>query len=134
MPPLDGAILVENEHGHMFHVIIERVAERDHLDQRREKKEKKSQRIGPGHDEFLEKNCAKPAKQIVFHFVAPKKNAHRSTRIFTDLRERRNLRVLVSIGVSSVFIRGQTHAAFSRSAACLAESWTNTSSSDGPIS
>src|SRR5207237_1840876 len=90
---LDGAIFVENDHRHVFHVVIERVAERNHLDQWREKKEKESQRITPDDNEFLEQDGAESAKQLVFH-----------------------------------------HAAFCCSAACLAESSTNTSSREGPIS
>ena len=51
---LDRAIFIENKHCHVFHVVVERIAERDHLDQRREKEEKESQRIAPDDDEFLE--------------------------------------------------------------------------------
>ena len=61
----------------MFHVVIERVAERDHLDQRREKEEKESQRIAPDDNELLEEYCAEAAKQFVFHVFAPKKIGHR---------------------------------------------------------
>src|SRR5207247_3769504 len=66
---LDGAILVENEHRHMFHVVVQCITERDHLDQRREKKEKQRQRIAPDDNEFLEENCAEPAKWFVFHLL-----------------------------------------------------------------
>src|SRR6266540_5415030 len=90
---LDGAIFVENDHCHVFDVVIERVAECNHLDQRREKEEKESQRIAPDDDELLKEDCAEAAKQFVFH-----------------------------------------HAAFCCSVACLAESSTNTSSREGPIS
>src|SRR5881397_2717834 len=66
---LDGAIFVENEHRHVFHVVIERVAECNHLDQRREEKEKQCQRIAPDDDELLEEDCAEPAKKFVLHIL-----------------------------------------------------------------
>src|SRR5256886_7386883 len=50
---LDGAIFVENEHRHVFDVVIERVTECNHLDQRRAKKKKKSQRNAPDDHEFI---------------------------------------------------------------------------------
>src|SRR5439155_18560822 len=87
---LNGAIFVQNKHRHVFYVVVQRVTERDHLDQRRKKHEEKRHRIAPNDDEFLKQNCAEPAKEFVFH-----------------------------------------HAAFCCSAACLAESSTNTSSSEG---
>ena len=70
---LNGAIFIEDKHRHMFHVIVERIAERHHLDQRREKEKEESQRITPDHDELLEQNGAKPSKRYVFHgwFVIP---------------------------------------------------------------
>jgi hypothetical protein len=51
---LNRAIFIENEHRHVFHVVIESVAKRDHLDERREKEEEERQRIAPDDDEFLE--------------------------------------------------------------------------------
>src|SRR5439155_1957083 len=71
---LDGAILVENKHRHMFHVVVQCITERDHLDQRRKKKEKQRQRIAPDNDEFLEENCTEATKRFVFHFLARGKN------------------------------------------------------------
>src|SRR4029434_8292843 len=53
---------------HVFHVVVEGVAERDHLDQGREKHEEKRHRIAPDDDEFLEENCAESAKRFAFHF------------------------------------------------------------------
>src|SRR5262249_59701073 len=84
-PALDRAIFIEDKHRHMLHVVVERIAERDHLDQRREKEEKKGQRIAPDDDELLEQNCAKPSKRFVFHgslqgaaaFPPPGRSAHR---------------------------------------------------------
>src|SRR5205807_242307 len=64
---LDRAIFIENKHRHVLHVVVERIAERDHLDQRREKEKKQSQRIAPDDDELLEQNCGKPSKRFVFH-------------------------------------------------------------------
>src|SRR5207248_10570762 len=54
----------------MLHVGIERVAERDHLDQGRKKHEEKRHRIAPDDDEFFKENCAEAAKKIVFHQAA----------------------------------------------------------------
>src|SRR4051812_27223328 len=73
---LDGAILIENEHRHVFYVTVESVAKRDHLDQRREEKEKQCQRIAPDDDEFLEQNRAKSAKRFVFHLLRPAVPGH----------------------------------------------------------
>src|SRR5207245_6634250 len=67
-PAFHRAIFIENKQRHVLHVVVERIAERDHLDQRREKEEKQSQRIAPDHDELLEQNCAKSSKRFVFHF------------------------------------------------------------------
>src|SRR5262249_18497578 len=85
---LDCAILVENKHRHVLYVVIERVAERDHLDQRREKEKKKSQRISPADDELFEQNRAKPSKRFVFDFhvvrlVIPSK-ARKMPRTYLD--------------------------------------------------
>src|SRR5438552_13157150 len=77
---LDGAIFVENEHCHVFDVVVERVAECNHLDQRREKKEKESQRIAPDDDELLKQNCAEAAKWFVLHgFKSGSSRAERGT-------------------------------------------------------
>ena len=42
---LDGAIFVQDDHRHVLDVVIERVAERDHLDERREEHEEERHRI-----------------------------------------------------------------------------------------
>src|SRR5437763_10241516 len=68
---LDGAIFVENEHRHVFHVVVQSVAESNHLDERRKEKEEERQRIAPDDDKLLEQNRAKPAKRFVLH-----KNSH----------------------------------------------------------
>src|SRR2546429_7809000 len=64
---LDGAIFVENEHRHVFDVVIERVTECNHLDQRREKKKKERERIARGEGEFLVQDLAEGAEQFVFY-------------------------------------------------------------------
>src|SRR5206468_5861467 len=56
-----------NEHRHVFHVVIERVTKRDHLDQRRKKEKKERQRIAPDDDKFFEQDRAKSAERFVFH-------------------------------------------------------------------
>src|SRR5207244_6933703 len=66
-PALDAAIFIQNKHRHVFDVVIQRIAERDHLDQRRQEKEEESQRIARDDNEFFKDNCAKPAKKFVFH-------------------------------------------------------------------
>src|SRR5262249_22806734 len=127
---LDRTIFVENKHRHVLHVVIERIAERNHLDQRREKKEEQRQRIAPDDDELLKQNCGKAAKRRVFHGCAALRHAK-------SLQHR-----TVEAGLSnSPFLpsavspfRINDHAAFCRSEACFAESSTNTSSSEGPIS
>lgn len=67
MPALDRAIFIEDDQAHVFDVVIERVTECDHLDQRRKEHEKKRERIAQDGDEFLEENCAEPAKRATFH-------------------------------------------------------------------
>src|SRR5206468_11104427 len=116
---------IENKHRHMLHVVVERIAECDHLDQRREKEKKQSQRITPDDDELLEQDCGKPSKRFVFHF-----------HIF-GLVIPSEARDLAKHAKCPDYVRSLSfhhHAAFCRSAACLAESSTNTSSSEGPIS
>jgi hypothetical protein len=66
---LDGAIFVQDDRRHVFDVVVEGVAKRDHLDQRRKKHEEKRHRIAPDDDEFLEKNCAESAKRFAFHIT-----------------------------------------------------------------
>ena len=66
----DGAVLVEHDGGHVFHVVVERVAEGDHLDERREEHEEERERIAQHHDEFLVENGAVTAEGG-FHRAAP---------------------------------------------------------------
>src|SRR6476619_2368289 len=58
LPAFDSAILIQNDHCHVFYVGIERVAEGDHLDERGKEHEEERHRITPDHDEFLEENGA----------------------------------------------------------------------------
>jgi len=74
---LDRAIFVENKHRHVLYVVVERVAERDHFNQRREKEEKESQRIAPDDDELLKENRAEPAKKFVLHVLYKERRAPR---------------------------------------------------------
>src|SRR5260370_26933810 len=67
LPAFDGAILIENDECHVFHVGVERVTERDHFHQRRKKHEEQRHRIAPDHDEFLEQNCTETAERFAFH-------------------------------------------------------------------
>ena len=65
LPALDRAILIENHHRHVFDVVVERVAERDHFHQRRKKHEEERHRIAPDADEFLEKDGAEAAEWLM---------------------------------------------------------------------
>src|SRR5262249_46577047 len=67
---LRRSVFVQNKHRHVFDVVVERVAERNHFDQRREKEKKQRQRVAPDDDELLEQDCAESAKQLVFHGCA----------------------------------------------------------------
>ena len=64
---LNGAIFIQNNHGHMFHVIVEGVAKCNHFDQRWKKHEEKCHWVAPDHDEFLEENGPEPTKRFAFH-------------------------------------------------------------------
>src|SRR5439155_17649004 len=64
---LNRPIFIQNKHCHVFDVVIQRIAECDHFDQRRKEKEEERQRIARDNDELFKENCAKPAKQFVFH-------------------------------------------------------------------
>ena len=59
---LNAAIFIQNEHRHVFDVVIQRVTERHHLDQWRKEKEEERQRIARDDDEFFKENRAEPAK------------------------------------------------------------------------
>ncbi len=78
LPALDRAVFVQDDHGHVFDVVIERVAERDHLDQRREEHEEKRERIAQDADEFLEENGAEAAEGAL-HLRRETPNAERPT-------------------------------------------------------
>ena len=67
LPALDGAIFVQDRHRHVLDVVIERVTERDHLDERRKKHEEKRHRIAQDGDEFLEQDRVETAEGGVFH-------------------------------------------------------------------
>src|SRR5213075_2580625 len=67
LPALDGAILVQDHHRHVLHVIIERITERDHLDERRKKHEEQRHRIAQDRDEFLEQDRVQSAERRALH-------------------------------------------------------------------
>ena len=67
LPALDGAILIQDRHRHVLHVVIERVTERDHLDERREEHEEQRHRIAQDRDEFLEEDRVEAAEGSAFH-------------------------------------------------------------------
>src|SRR3954470_1125188 len=55
---LDRAILVQDRHWHVLDVVIEGVAERDHLDEGWKEHEEQGHRIAQDGDEFLEQDRA----------------------------------------------------------------------------
>jgi hypothetical protein len=69
LPALDGAILIQDHRGHVFHVVVERVTKRDHFDQWREEHEKERQRIPDDRDEFLEQDGAKASEGCALHEI-----------------------------------------------------------------
>src|SRR5438270_9533782 len=74
-PALDGAIFVQDRHRHVFHVVIERVTERDHLDERREEHEEKRHRVPQDGDEFLEQDRIEAAERSAFHRIGRRPKA-----------------------------------------------------------
>ncbi len=68
---LDGAVLIQDDHGHVAHVVIECVAEGDHLDERREEHEEEGHRIAQDADEFLEEDGVEAAEGRRFHLRVP---------------------------------------------------------------
>ena len=67
---LDGAILIQNRHRHVLHIVVEGVTERDHLDERGEEHKKEGDRIAQDGDEFLEEDRAQAAERCALHGVA----------------------------------------------------------------
>src|SRR2546423_15497304 len=61
LPALDGAIFVQDRHRHVFNVVIQRVPERDHLDERREEHEEQRHRVAQDGDELLEQDRVQAA-------------------------------------------------------------------------
>src|SRR3954469_9234749 len=59
------AILIQDDERHVLHVIVKCVAERDHLDDRREEHEEQRERTAQNHDEFLVKDGGKSAEWIL---------------------------------------------------------------------
>src|SRR6476659_806037 len=83
---LHGSIFIKDDHCHVFNVVIEGVAERDHLDKRREEHEKERHRVAQDDDEFFEKNSAKAAerashgKRSAFLLVIPSREDGEGSR------------------------------------------------------
>jgi hypothetical protein len=61
-PALDGPIFVEHHGGHVLHVVVERVTEGDHLDERREQHEEQRHRIAQHDNELLVENGTEAAE------------------------------------------------------------------------
>ena len=51
----------------MLDVVVERVTERDHFDERREEHEEERHRIAPNADELFEQDRAQAAEGTMFH-------------------------------------------------------------------
>src|SRR5947207_2046774 len=60
---LDGSIFIQDKRGYMLDVSIQRVAERDHLDDRGEEHEEQREGIAQNHEKFLVKNSGKAAER-----------------------------------------------------------------------
>jgi len=69
LPALGRAVLIEHQGGHMLHVGIERISERNHFHDRREEHEEQRQRITQDDQELLVENRRKTAEGC-FHFCA----------------------------------------------------------------
>ena len=69
LPALDRAILIQDRHRHVPHIVVERVTERDHLDERRKEHEEKRHRIPQDRDELLEENGAEAAEGCALHRI-----------------------------------------------------------------
>src|SRR5438552_9432815 len=78
LPALDRAIFIQDHQTHMLDVVIERVTERDHLNQRREKHEEKSHRIAPDDNEFLKQDGTEAAERSALHEISCSRFAMRS--------------------------------------------------------
>src|SRR2546427_677278 len=59
-----GAVFIENDCGHVLHIIVEGISESDHFDERREKHEKQRHRVTQHDDEFLIKNGGITAERL----------------------------------------------------------------------
>src|SRR5205085_1446604 len=68
---LHGAIFVQNRHRHMFHVVVERITKRNHLNERREKHKEQRHWVAQNRDEFLEEDRVQAAEGDAFHGIAP---------------------------------------------------------------
>src|SRR5438309_9202534 len=67
LPALDRAIFIVNDRRHVLHVGVERVAERDHFHERREKHEEQRHRIARDADELLEQDGRETAERVKLH-------------------------------------------------------------------
>ena len=80
LPALDRAILIQDRHRHVSHIVVERVTERDHLDERRKEHEEERHRIPHHGDEFLEQNGAEAAEGCALHGIFQEEQRHRESR------------------------------------------------------
>src|SRR6267143_4031692 len=64
LPTLHRAIPIQDHPSHMLDVVIERVAERDHFDQRRKKHEEKRHWIAPDSNKFLKQDGAETTERL----------------------------------------------------------------------
>ncbi len=65
LPALGGAVLIQDQGRHVFHVGVQRVTESDHLHHRREQHKKERQRVTQNDQKFLVENGGEAAEQSV---------------------------------------------------------------------
>jgi hypothetical protein len=80
-----GPVFVQHNGGHVFYVVVQRVAESDHFYERREEHKEEGQGIAQHYKEFLVENRVKAAEEpshnsIVIVIEIKSSNARRRTR------------------------------------------------------
>ena len=76
---LDRAIFIENKHRHVLHIVVERIAERDHLDQRREKEKNRVSGSRQTTMNSLNKIAVNPRNGLCFMLLCRSSRAKRGT-------------------------------------------------------
>src|SRR5438034_1397188 len=99
LPALHGAVLVEHDHRHVLHVVVQRIAEGDHFDQWRKEHEEERQRIAQHDVKFLVENGGETAKRRLhgrpprIKHQTPSSKLQRNTKLQAPMCERGSLGV-----------------------------------------